>query len=68
MILFWIVTIAMFPGYMNDGSPDKFYNWFYNIELKIIIATSALWLTITFSSSAITIYAISKIFKAIKEL
>jgi hypothetical protein len=58
MIVMWIWDLATWPGYVNDDSLDQYSKWWNTTYTQVYRATNLLWLTITFASMAVTIFAI----------
>ena len=66
-IYFWCVFT--FPGYVNDGSDQKYLTWYSNLFEKYMLNIAhSLWLGINILASAVTIYAIRSIFDTVNRL
>jgi hypothetical protein len=63
-----IVLTATFPGYLNDGSFEKFKTWHEDVYYWIQGGTNISWLLLTFLSTVTAITAIFKILKVIRSL
>ncbi len=68
IFVLYCYMLIKFPGYVHDGSLVQYQDWFLSTQYRIKIATLILWISMSFISTIITIYAIRKMFRIIDML
>ena len=57
-----------YPGYASDGSEFEYMNWLKTTFRPLMKISNTLWLTLSFASIGITVFAINTISRGVKKL
>jgi hypothetical protein len=59
-------TMISFPGYVYNGSLDRYYSWILGLYARLNFWVDVFWASINIMATLVTIYAICKIFATAK--
>ena len=68
MAVCWLILMITFPGFVNEGSLDKYNHWISSTFNPIYFLCNIVWALFITISTLLTGIAISKIFQLVKLL
>ena len=68
MLGLMIVMFVSFPGYLKDDSFDRFNIWWGGTQNLMFDITATVWSLLVLLSAFVSIYAICKIFRTIRQI
>jgi hypothetical protein len=68
MMICYALIMYSFPGYSVEGSMDAYTSWYEHTFYKINIPVQVSWCVLSFVSTTISIFSITKIVRAVKLL
>lgn len=68
LLVCYTLIMYSFPGYEVEGSMDAYAEWYYETFYTINIPVQISWLALSFISTYVSIFSISKIVRALKYL